>query len=105
MSEEVEQVQGTYDMYDDWEEDPKGYFLIKVYPEEQKMGIRFCDPKTHKPQIDIFGKTPQELYITAIKKGLVTKLQHAAYLGKELHKAYTCLKLNKPYEQDEELKY
>lgn len=89
-------------MYQDWDEDTKTYILIKIYPEEQRLGIRICDAKTHKPLMDIFGKTPQECYNTAIIHGHITKLQHAAYLGKELMKAFVCLKQQRPYEQDED---
>tara|TARA_Y100000310_G_scaffold196122_1_gene196146 strand:+ start:8240 stop:8566 length:327 start_codon:yes stop_codon:yes gene_type:complete len=96
------QVQGTYNMYKDWEQDEKGYALIKIYPKEMKLGLRFCDNNTHKAIIDIFGKTPQECYNTALQKGLVSNLQHAAYLGKELMKAFVCLKQDKAYQQDEE---
>ena len=102
MAEDVPKVEGSYDMYKDWDQDEKGYFLIKIYPKDQKIGIRFCDKKTHKPICDIFGKTPQEVYHTAIQKMLITKLQHAAYLGKELMKAFVCLKLGKEYEQDKD---
>jgi dihydropteroate synthase len=102
MSDTPEQVQGEYDSYKDFEMDPKGYFLIKIYPEDNKLGIRYCDPQTHKPVVDIFGKTPQECYFTAIERGLVSRMDHAAYLGKELMKAFVCLKQGKEYEQDSE---
>ena len=99
---EAPQIQGSYDMYKDWDQDEKAYSLIKIYPEEMKLGLRFCDNKTNKPILDIFGKTPQECYHTAIEKGLLSNLQHAAYLGKELMKAFVCLKQGKVYEQDQE---
>jgi dihydropteroate synthase len=104
MEKEVPKVEGKFDTYKDWEPD-KGYFLIKIYPEEQKLGIRYCDMKTHEPKLDIFGTIPQELYSTAIEKELISNLQHAAYLGKELYKAYVCLKLGKEYIQDDEIEF
>ena len=52
----------------------------------------------------IKGKTPQEIYYTAVKKKLLTRFEHAAYLGKELEKAYLALKHGLDYVQDEELK-
>ncbi len=101
MTENIPQVEGTFDMYKDWEGDT-GYFLIKIYHKEQKIGIRYCDMQTHKPRIDIFGRVPQEIYVEAIKRGLIHNMQHAAYLGKELMKAFVCLKLGKEYEQDQD---
>ncbi|MDP3918666.1 MAG: DUF4346 domain-containing protein [Nanoarchaeota archaeon] len=98
----VKQVQGSYDKIKDWDQDEKGYFLIKIYPEENKLGVRFIDKETKEPTIDIFGKIPQEIYTTAIKEGLITKLSHASYLGKELMKAFVCLKQGKEYIQDKE---
>ncbi len=98
----VEEVQGSFDKYKDCELDGKGYFLIKIYSDEDKIGIRFCEMETNKPVIDIFGKIPQELYTEAIKRDLISSLEHAAYLGKELMKAYVCLKLKREYIQDED---
>jgi tetrahydromethanopterin S-methyltransferase subunit A len=98
--ENPEIIVGSYDKYKDFELDPKGYFLIKVYSDENKLGIRFCDNTSHEPIIDIFGKTPQDCYYTAVEKGLISRLDHAAYLGKELMKAFVCMKEGKPYEQD-----
>ena len=39
-----------------------------------------------------------------IDKGFLSRLDHAAYLGKELQKAYLALKLGLAYQQDSELK-
>ena len=97
----VQEIQGSYDKHRDWNKDPMGYFLIKIYPKEKKIGLRYCN-NNNKVLADIFGKTPQELYHTAIKKGLIPKVDHAAYLGKELMKAFFCLKTKRKYVQDEE---
>lgn len=53
-----------------------------------------------KPDISIQGKTAKALYDTIIKQGLISRIEHAAYLGAELQKAEIALKLSKNYTQD-----
>jgi tetrahydromethanopterin S-methyltransferase subunit A len=48
----------------------------------------------------IEGATPSALYATAIERGLVTRLDHAAYLGRELARAEQSLRTGEPYVQD-----
>jgi dihydropteroate synthase len=49
------------------------------------------------------GKEVTEIYQTIIRERMVEKLDHAAYLGKELEKAELALKLGRAYVQDEDL--
>ncbi|MCQ8903822.1 MAG: dihydropteroate synthase-like protein [Methanothrix sp.] len=51
----------------------------------------------------IKGRTAREILDTAIELKLVSRLDHAAYLGRELEKAEIALRLGKSYTQDEEL--
>ena len=44
----------------------------------------------------IEGRTEAELYIPAIEKGLVSRLNHAAYLGRELARAKQSLLSGRP---------
>lgn len=48
----------------------------------------------------IEGATPAALYATAIDRGLLTRLDHAAYLGRELARAEESLRTGWPYVQD-----
>ncbi|MFH0861395.1 MAG: DUF4346 domain-containing protein [Candidatus Altiarchaeota archaeon] len=50
------------------------------------------------------GANAEGLYRTIVGNGLVTLLDHSAYLGYELGKAETALKNNVKYEQDKPLK-
>ena len=59
--------------------------------------------KKTKPTISFEGKTASEIYEEIIEKGLVTRLDHAAYLGKELEKAEIAMLTGKEYVQDFEL--
>lgn len=51
----------------------------------------------------ITGSRPETIVALAIRMGKVTKLYHAAYLGKELQKAYIALKENRKYSQEFDL--
>jgi tetrahydromethanopterin S-methyltransferase subunit A len=48
----------------------------------------------------IEGATPAALYATAIERGLLTRLDHAAYLGRELGRAEQSLRTAEHYVQD-----
>ncbi len=81
-----------------WRPDPKGYFIIKVFRDTKEIGIRHYTYK-NKPTIQFNGKKASHLYEQVIKKKLVSRLDHAAYIGKELMKAEYALKNNKRYVQ------
>ena len=49
------------------------------------------------------SRIASEIYEEIIEKGLVTRLDHAAYLGKELEKAEIAMLTGKEYVQDFDL--
>ena len=59
--------------------------------------------KKNKADLVIVGKTAKEIYEEIIKKELVTRMEHAAYLGSELQKAEIAMITGKEYVQDFEL--
>ncbi|MBT4445858.1 adenylyltransferase/cytidyltransferase family protein [archaeon] len=95
-------IVGDYDEIADWEMDPKGYFLIRINKEKQILELAHCK---ELGIIDcIFeGKKPQDIYFEIHKAGIVSRIDHAAYIGKELHKAYLALQKSTNYTQDSEL--
>jgi len=97
---ETKEVVGTYDEIKDWVMDKQGYFLIKIDREANRVEVGFC-PQLNKVTSLITGQKPQDIYFEACKRGLISRLDHAAYLGKELEKAFLALKYNLHYEQDE----
>ena len=103
LSDDAELVRGNYHLYKDWIKDKKGYFLIRINKRKKLIEAGHCK-KGNIIDTLISGKTPQEIYLTAIKKKLISRLDHAAYLGKELEKAYLALENNIVYVQDEELR-
>jgi len=76
--------------------DPKGYFLIRI--KDGFIEVGHCI-KDNKVETLVKGKEPEEIMYKVIDLGLVSLLDHAAYLGKELQKAKCCLKNNKEYVQ------
>ncbi len=94
----MKSIKATYNPETEWKQDPKGYFLIKI--EDEIIAIFYKD---NEPNLEIRGKQAKEVYNTIIREKLVSSLQHAAYLGKELGKAELALKHNLPYTQDTKL--
>ena len=83
-----------------WRLDPRGYFLIRINEDLEKLEAAFCDLKENKVRKVIRGDTPIEVYTAILKEELVTMLDHAADIGVELQKAYIALKEGKKYIQD-----
>ncbi len=96
--EDVPVLMGSYNDYADWKLDPSGYFLIRI--NEGLLEVAHCK-EVGVIDIVIKGSRPQEVYFTVIEKNLISRFDHAAYLGKELQKAFTCLKNGSDYVQDE----
>jgi len=104
--------------------DPNGYFIIKVDLEENKIILEHflnniddkgyaLDPETNEPIKcdsqnkrvcnEVFkGISAKQLgiLITEERNDLITKFDHAMYLGRELQKAEECLYKKLPYIQD-----
>ena len=104
--------------------DPKGYFIIKVDLEENKIILEHflnninddgyaLDPDTNEPikcdsqnkrvSNEVFkGISAKQLgiLITEERNDLITRFDHALYLGRELQKAEECLYKKLTYIQD-----
>jgi dihydropteroate synthase-like protein len=84
--------------------DPKGIFRIAVDRQtENIVALHFKSAQDKEPQKIIKGKTAQSVYSKIVGLGLVSLLDHAAYLGVELAKAEAALVTGKEYVQDNEL--
>ena len=59
--------------------------------------------KKNKPDLVIVGKSAKEIYEEIITKKLVSRMEHAAYLGSELQKAEIAMVTGKDYVQDFDL--
>ncbi len=79
--------------------DPAGFFV--VYPERRTrtLFVEHYDSDGALHTV-IEGSTPAAVYVEAIARGLLTRLDHAAYLGRELTRAEHSLATGEPYVQD-----
>ncbi len=104
--------------------DPNGYFIIKINLETKKIVLEHylntinkegyaIDPKTNEPikcdskeiktcNETFTGISAKEIGIAITEKrhDLISRFDHALYLGRELQKAEECLYKKLPYIQD-----
>jgi len=105
--------------------DPKGYFIIKVNQDSNELIVehfnnkidekgRALDPETGKiikcsgqearAPIKVFkGRTAKEIGIKITEEessSIISKFDHALYLGRELQKAESCMANGTTYIQD-----
>lgn len=98
----VEPVEATHDKYREWDMDPLGYWLIIPKPDE---GIIVCEQYDYQYKLQqvIRGTSAETICATITRLNLVSRMQHAAYLGRETAKAETALKHGLKYVQDDPL--
>jgi tetrahydromethanopterin S-methyltransferase subunit A len=100
VSEEPERVEAPTHPITEWVQDPRGYFTIQANPEKNEIVVEHHD-SSGRILKTIVGRNAEDLYHQIINKmDLVSRLDHAAYLGRELAKAETALFNNFEYEQD-----
>ena len=101
--EKAKEVIAEYDDAKEFVIDDKGYFLIKLDKDKKNIEVAFCNEKNNIV-LKVVGKKPIDIYQTIInKEKLPIRKDHAAYLGRELQKAFIALENNLEYVQDEEL--
>ena len=105
-SEDFEVIQAKkFDPYKDWKQDDGCYVLIKIYKDSNEIGVGICDYK-HNILKEFRGSKAEDIYNAIFtyseknNKGWFTRLDHAAYLGKELKKAETALRTGTEYFQE-----
>jgi len=79
--------------------DKAGYLVVYPDPRRNRLTLEHY---TNHGVLDcvIEGATAAALYATAIERCLLTRLDHAAYLGRELARAEQSLRTGEPYVQD-----
>ncbi len=84
--------------------DEKGLFKIAVdHNNATIVAIHIPASQQDKPSVIIKGKTAENIFSKIEEMNLITRLDHAAYLGRELAKAEIALKTGKEYIQDSQL--
>ena len=100
VAREPERVSALTHSISNWTQDPSGYFTVQVNPENHEIVVEHHE-NSGKTLNTITGRNAEDLYHHIINNmGLVSRLDHAAYLGRELAKAETALFSNAEYEQD-----
>jgi tetrahydromethanopterin S-methyltransferase subunit A len=79
--------------------DPAGFLV--VYPDPRR-GRLVVEHYTNAGVLDVVleGRAPADLYAEIIARGLLSRLDHAAYLGRELARAESSLRTGEPFVQD-----
>jgi hypothetical protein len=100
----VKKVKAHYNSLKEWRKDPKGYFIIKVFYDKGYFGARYHTYDA-VPHMDIIGTNAEAIVQSIAREKLITSIQHAAYLGHELHKAEMALKFHLNFVQDSPLDF
>ena len=101
LEEEFKEAIDTSKKKVKWVEDSKGYFTIKPFFSRGKVYVRYY--KDNKLVHAFSGINTTQMVDEIIERELVSRMDHAAYLGKEIEKAIIALKDHLRYVQDEEL--
>lgn len=81
--------------------DPKGCFKIALDRDTKQIVLHYYVYGDSMPRLVIKGRDPLAMFRAAVGRGLVSRLDHAAYLGIELEKADVALRTQKSYIQDQ----
>ena len=93
-------IQGHFNEIKDFVMD-NGFFLIKIYKDSKEMGAAYVDNDSFEIQFEVRGNIAQEIYNVIFNElNVKIRLDHAAYLGKELKKAEIALENNEEYLQE-----
>ena len=69
--------------------DQKGYFIIKANKEEMMIHAEYRNYE-HELVMTIKGEDARNIYFSILEQDLISSLEHAAYLGKELTRGRIC---------------
>ena len=89
-----------YDHIRDYQQDPGCYLLIDVDRGKKEIVVGVCNYQNQLVE-EFRGKMAQQIYYYILtERKYITKLEHAAYLGKELKKAEMALQAGEKYIQE-----
>lgn len=80
--------------------DPKGYVIIST--DDNRLSAQQFTPQGELLRT-ITGDSPKAIYMSLIEHEAISRLDHAAYIGRELARARACLTNGTPYTQDANL--
>ena len=79
--------------------DPAGYFVIDVAVDSGSIRLEHYT-SVHRMTVALVCSNARDLYLSVVRRGLISRLDHAAYLGNELGKAERALRVGERYVQD-----
>jgi len=83
--------------------DPNGFFVITLDHTAGDILVHHYLPD-NTPAHVIQGRYGESILLALLREELISQKSHAGYLGAELAKAETALRLDLPYEQDQPLR-
>lgn len=83
--------------------DPNGFFIITLDHQIGEIIVRHYLPENTPAHI-MRGHNAEAILLGLLREGLISQMSHAGYLGAELAKAETALRLGLEYEQDQPLR-
>lgn len=83
--------------------DQRGSYRILIDRDKNEIVMVHYDYGKIKPDLILKSKEPDQLIGEAINHSLLSRLEHAYYLGRELEKAKIAILTGKSYVQDQEL--
>jgi dihydropteroate synthase len=102
LIKELNNAIDTSNFFLKWNPDKKGYFTIKPFFSRKKVFVRYYDTKDNL-KYTFSGVNTSQIIQSIVERKLISRLDHAAYLWKEIEKAIIALKNNLNYIQDKEL--
>src|SRR3989344_5923052 len=102
FSKRVKIIPSHYDTWTEWKRDGVGYWLFRLNRSKKRIEAGYC-LKDNVIEIMITGIDSEAMHNTIVREKLVKTIQHAAYIGHELHKCEIALKLHLDYIQDRPL--
>jgi tetrahydromethanopterin S-methyltransferase subunit A len=82
--------------------DANGFFVISLDRKVSEIRVHHYLPD-NTPAHSMSGRNAEAILLGLLRHGLISQMSHAGYLGSELTKAETALRLNLKYEQDQPL--
>ncbi len=80
--------------------DPEGFFVITVDQKANEIIVRHYLPD-NRPAHEMRGRSAEAILLGLIREDLISQMSHAGYVGYELAKAETAVRLRLRYEQDQ----
>lgn len=80
--------------------DPKGFYVITLDRKAGEIVVRHYTPD-NAPAHEMRGRSAEAILLGLLREDLISQMSHAGYIGHELAKAETALRLGLHYEQDQ----